>query len=115
MEALEPVDAGGEELLVAALRWPEYVDGVSNLAHKIVDLTDARALVVLVEMDGRVFAVVRSRSERLDASRAGRDARRRRSRGRRIGDHAARARGGAARRSWELSPAPSSSRAVPAT
>ena len=68
MEALEPVDAGGEELLIAALRWPEYVDGVSNLAHKIVDLTDARALVVLVEMDGRVFAVVRSRSEQLDAS-----------------------------------------------
>ena len=69
MEALEPVDAGGEEVLVAALRWPEYVEGVSNLAHKIVDLTDARALVVLVEMDGRVFAVVRSRSDRLDASR----------------------------------------------
>ena len=41
MEALEPVDAGGEELLLAALRWPEYVEGVSNLAHKIVDLTDA--------------------------------------------------------------------------
>ena len=68
MEALVPVDAGGEEVLVAALRWPEYVEGISNLAHKIVDLTDARALVVLVEMDGRVFAVVRSRSERLDAS-----------------------------------------------
>jgi len=68
MESLEPVDAGGQELLVAALRWPEYVDGVSNLAHKIVDLTDARALVVLVEMDDRVFAVVRSRSDQLDAS-----------------------------------------------
>ena len=34
-----------------ALSWPEYVDGVSNLAHKIVDLTDCRALVCLVEMD----------------------------------------------------------------
>ena len=68
MESLEPVDAGGEELLVAAVRWPEYVEGVSNLAHKIVDLTDTRALVLLVEMDGRVFAVVRSRSERVDAA-----------------------------------------------
>jgi tRNA nucleotidyltransferase (CCA-adding enzyme) len=68
VEALEPVDATGEEVLLAALRWPEYVEGVSNLAHKIVDLTDARALVVLVEMDGRVFAVVRSRSDQLDAS-----------------------------------------------
>ena len=67
MESVEPVDAGGEELLVAAVRWPEYVEGVSNLAHKIVDLTDTRVLVLLVEMDGRVFAVVRSRSERVDA------------------------------------------------
>ena len=29
-------------VLVAAVAWPRYVDGVSNLAHKIVDLTDAR-------------------------------------------------------------------------
>jgi tRNA nucleotidyltransferase (CCA-adding enzyme) len=68
MEALEPVDANGDETLVAAVQWPTYVEGVSNLAHKIVDLTDTRALVVLVEMDGRVFAVARSRSDRIDAS-----------------------------------------------
>jgi tRNA nucleotidyltransferase (CCA-adding enzyme) len=68
MEALEPFDAGGEELLLAAVSWPEYVEGVSNLAHKIVDLTDTRALALLIEMGGRVFAVVRSRSERIDAS-----------------------------------------------
>jgi tRNA nucleotidyltransferase (CCA-adding enzyme) len=68
MEALEPVDSGGEEVLLAAVRWPEYVEGVSNLAHKIVDLTDAKALVLLVEMDGRVFAVARSRSDRIDAA-----------------------------------------------
>jgi tRNA nucleotidyltransferase (CCA-adding enzyme) len=68
MDALEPVDAGGEEVLLAAVRWPEYVEGISNLAHKIIDLTDARALVLLVEMDGRVFAVARSRTDRIDAS-----------------------------------------------
>jgi tRNA nucleotidyltransferase (CCA-adding enzyme) len=67
-EALEPVDAAGEELLLAAVTWPEYVDGISNLAHKLVDLTDCRALVVLVEMEDRVVAVARSRSERIDAS-----------------------------------------------
>ena len=55
-------------MLLAAVSWPEYVDGVSNLAHKIVDLTDARALVLLVEMDERVFVVVRSRTERIDAA-----------------------------------------------
>ena len=68
LDALEPIEAGGEELLLAAVRWPEYVDGVSNLAHKIVDLTDTKGLVLLVEMDGRVFAVVRSRSDLVDAS-----------------------------------------------
>ena len=68
LAALEPVEGVGEEILLAAIAWAEYVDGVSNLAHKIVDLTDARALVVLVEMDERVFAVVRSRTERVDAA-----------------------------------------------
>jgi tRNA nucleotidyltransferase (CCA-adding enzyme) len=66
MEHLEPV--GAEDVLIAALRWPEYVDGVSNLAHKVVDLTDARVLVLLVEMDERVFVVARSRSESVDAA-----------------------------------------------
>ena len=41
---------------------------MSILAHKIVDLTDTKALVLLVEMDERVFAVIRSRSDELDAS-----------------------------------------------
>jgi tRNA nucleotidyltransferase (CCA-adding enzyme) len=55
---------------VAAISWPAYVEGVSNLAHKIVDLTDARALVLLVEMDNRVFCVVRSRTPAFDAAKA---------------------------------------------
>jgi tRNA nucleotidyltransferase (CCA-adding enzyme) len=67
LEKLEPVGSAGE-ILLAATTWPEYVDGVSNLAHKIVDLTDARALVLLVEMDERVFAVVRSRTDQIDAA-----------------------------------------------
>ena len=53
---------------MTAVSWPRYVDGVSNLAHKIVDLTDCRALVCLVEMDGRVFCVVRTRVAELDAA-----------------------------------------------
>ena len=67
LDALEPIGLG-DDVLVAAVSWPDYVDGISNLAHKIVDLTDARALVVLVEMDDRVFAVVRSRTETIDAA-----------------------------------------------
>jgi tRNA nucleotidyltransferase (CCA-adding enzyme) len=68
VSALETHSAGGLEVLVVAVAWPEYVDGVSNLAHKIVDLTDARALVCLVEMEGRVFCVVRTRVAELDAA-----------------------------------------------
>src|SRR5438105_1588295 len=68
LAALTTHEVAGIEVLVAAVSWPRYVDGVSNLAHKIVDLTDARALVVLVEMDGRVFCVARSRSPELDAA-----------------------------------------------
>ena len=68
LDALEPIEPLGDDVLLACVTWPEYVDGVSNLAHKIVDLTDARALVLLIEMDGRVFVVVRSRTERIDAA-----------------------------------------------
>ena len=67
-DALEPVTVEGVEILVAAIAWRAYVDGVSNLAHKLVDLTDCRALALLVEMDERVFCVVRSRIPELDAS-----------------------------------------------
>ncbi len=66
--ALESHLAGGFEVLVTAVAWPEYVDGVSNLVHKVVDLTDARGLVALVEMGERVFCVVRTRVAEVDAS-----------------------------------------------
>jgi tRNA nucleotidyltransferase (CCA-adding enzyme) len=65
---VEAHSAAGLEVLVAAVAWPTYVDGVSNLAHKIVDLTDALALVCLVEMEGRVFCVARARLPEVDAA-----------------------------------------------
>jgi tRNA nucleotidyltransferase (CCA-adding enzyme) len=68
MESLKSERVAGVELLVAAVAWPRHVDGVSNLAHKIADLTDARALVLLVEMDERVFCVTRSRTPAIDAA-----------------------------------------------
>ena len=69
LESLEAPDAAGDGVLLAAIQWPEHVEGISNLAHKIVELTDATALVLLVEMEGRVFAVVRSRTDAIDARR----------------------------------------------
>ncbi|HEU0304932.1 MAG TPA: DHHA1 domain-containing protein, partial [Gaiellaceae bacterium] len=68
VDALEPEELPGLSVLVAEIGWRKYVDGVSNLAHKIVDLTDCRALALLVEMDRRVFCVVRSRTEAFDAA-----------------------------------------------
>jgi tRNA nucleotidyltransferase (CCA-adding enzyme) len=68
LDELRPHAVAGVELLVGAVSWPRYVDGISNLAHKVVDLTDTRALVLLVEMDGRVFCVARSRTPSLDAA-----------------------------------------------
>ena len=70
IDALETHELPGLAVLVASLGWPSYVEGVSNLAHKIVDLTDCRGLVLLVEMDRRVFCVVRSRSHVFDAAAA---------------------------------------------
>jgi tRNA nucleotidyltransferase (CCA-adding enzyme) len=68
LDSLEPHEVAGVEVLVAASSSPGYVEGISNLAHKLVDLTDCAALVVLVEMDGRIFAVTRSRVPELDAA-----------------------------------------------
>jgi tRNA nucleotidyltransferase (CCA-adding enzyme) len=68
LESLEAHQAAGVEVLVAAASAPEYVEGISNLAHKLVDVTDCEGLAVVVEMDGRVFAVMRSRVPELDAS-----------------------------------------------
>ncbi len=68
LAALEPRELAGVELLVAGVAWPRYVDGVSNLAHKVVELTDCKALVLLVEMEERVFCVTRSRTPEVDAA-----------------------------------------------
>ena len=65
---LHPHELAGVEILIGALAWPSYVDGVSNLAHKVVELTDTKALILLVEMDARVFCVTRSRTPEVDAA-----------------------------------------------
>ena len=68
LDSLEAHEAAGVEVLVATAAAREYVEGVANLAHKLVDVTDCAGLVVLVEMDGRIFAVTRSRVPELDAA-----------------------------------------------
>jgi tRNA nucleotidyltransferase (CCA-adding enzyme) len=67
IESLDAVRVSGLEVLVAAAKWRPVDVSVSGLAHKLVDLHDAKALVCLVEMNGRVFCVLRSQTAELDA------------------------------------------------
>jgi tRNA nucleotidyltransferase (CCA-adding enzyme) len=67
LDRVETRTVAGVDVLVAAARWPAGDVSVSHLAGKLVDLTDARALALLVEMGDRVFAVMRSRVPELDA------------------------------------------------
>src|SRR4029077_11988916 len=53
MEAAEPQQAAGVEVQLAFADWPGYVEGISTLASKMVDLSDCRALVIGVAMEGR--------------------------------------------------------------
>jgi tRNA nucleotidyltransferase (CCA-adding enzyme) len=70
LEVAETHGEPGVDILVASVSWPRYVEGISHLAHKITDVTDCQALALLVEMDRRVFAVVRSRTADFDAGAA---------------------------------------------
>ncbi len=68
LEAARPVAAGGLDVLVAALAGDEYVEGVSLVVHKAMDVANCDALVLLVEMEERVFVTARSRAAALDVS-----------------------------------------------
>jgi tRNA nucleotidyltransferase (CCA-adding enzyme) len=57
-------------VLVSALRKDLYVEGVSVVAHRVMDLTGADAYFLLVEMEGRVFVTARSRGGRVDVAAA---------------------------------------------
>src|SRR5207248_777871 len=68
LDSIESLPAAGHELLVATATYEPIDLSVSHLATKLIDLTDAKALAVLVEMAPRVFCVVRSRIPELDAA-----------------------------------------------
>jgi len=44
LDSVEPHEVAGIEVLVAAATAPEYVEGISNLAHKLIDVTDSAGL-----------------------------------------------------------------------
>src|ERR671936_906350 len=68
LDSLESEEVDGVEVVVASASGPPTDASISTLAHKLGDLTEARALVCLVELGGRVFCVVRSQAAELDAA-----------------------------------------------
>ncbi len=68
LEQARPVEAAGLDVLVAALSGDEYVEGVSLVVHKALDVANCDALVVLVAMQERVFVTARSRVAALDVA-----------------------------------------------
>jgi tRNA nucleotidyltransferase (CCA-adding enzyme) len=57
-------------VLLSALHQDLYVEGVSVVAHRVMDLTGCDAFFLLVAMENRVFVTARSRGGRLDVARA---------------------------------------------
>ncbi len=69
VDELEPVPDGDVEVYLAAVHNPVYVEGLSVVAHKMLDVTDCQALLVAVEMEDRIFIVGRSKSRLLDVAK----------------------------------------------
>ena len=69
LENAEELPIQEATVLVAALRQSAYVEGVSVVAHRMMDLTGCDACFLLVEMENRVFVTGRSRGGRLDVAR----------------------------------------------
>ena len=70
LECSEDLGLPGVVVLVAALREDLYVEGVSVVAHRVMDLTGCDAFFLLVAMENRVFVTARSRGGRVDVARA---------------------------------------------
>jgi tRNA nucleotidyltransferase (CCA-adding enzyme) len=56
----------GMDVHAVALTLPNYVDGLSVIAHKLMELINAEILLQAVHMEGRVFVTARSRAWSVD-------------------------------------------------
>jgi len=70
LQTAEELPIAGAVVLLSTLREDLYVEGVSVVAHRIMDLTGCDAYFLLVAMENRVFVTGRSRGGRLDVARA---------------------------------------------
>ena len=70
LDTAEELPVAAATVLLSALRQDLYVEGVSVVAHRVMDLTGCDAYFLLVAMENRVFVTARSRGGRLDVAKA---------------------------------------------
>jgi len=70
LQSAEELPIAEATVLVSALHQDLYVEGVSVVAHRVMDLTGCDGYFLLVAMENRVFVTARSRGGRLDVARA---------------------------------------------
>jgi tRNA nucleotidyltransferase (CCA-adding enzyme) len=70
LQTAEELPIPEASVLLSVLREDLYVEGVSVVAHRVMDLTGCDAYFLVVEMEGRVFVTARSRGGRVDVAEA---------------------------------------------
>ncbi|MEA3376126.1 MAG: CBS domain-containing protein, partial [Chloroflexota bacterium] len=68
LEKSETHEIEGHTIIITAERAPDFTEGLSALAHKLRDLLEPSALLMLVALDGRVQLVARSTTDDIDVS-----------------------------------------------
>ncbi len=68
VDAVKVERVDGVDVHVVALDIPSYVDGLSVIAHKLMDLINAEVLLQAVGMEDRVFVTARSRAGSVDVA-----------------------------------------------
>jgi len=58
----------GQQIVIAAVEFPRYVEEVSVLAHRMRDLFDPAALFLLVQFDDQVQMIARSSNEAINVA-----------------------------------------------
>jgi len=73
VEHHQTLQVGGRTVIVSATPFPRYVNEVSVLAHKLRDLWDPAALLILVQFDDQVQLIARSTSDAIDVGQIAAD------------------------------------------
>lgn len=68
VDEIRTVRIHGHDIFVVALESEAYVDGLSVIAHKVMDLLNCEVLLQAVLMIGRVFVTARSRLGSIDVA-----------------------------------------------